>query len=170
MIFGFCFWFSRICKCWGTSFWVYDREMYSIECYQMLFRKRECHKHSQIHENPRLNPKLKRSKIIRDDWSVVYLWYPCFILDPWTSPKADGHIILTDISIPCCYSCVPSLRQGHKSKNETRISPMNTDWSFTDTFFLIILSQWFLDFGLDSVGFASAGALPFGCMIGWCAR
>ena len=42
MTFGFCFGFSRICKCWGTSFLVYDREMYSIECYQMLFRKREC--------------------------------------------------------------------------------------------------------------------------------
>ena len=31
------------------------------------FQKRECHKHSQIHGNPRFNPKLKRSKIIRDD-------------------------------------------------------------------------------------------------------
>ena len=25
--------------------------------HQMLFRKRECHKHSQIHENPQINPK-----------------------------------------------------------------------------------------------------------------
>ena len=40
VIFGFYFWFSRICKCWGTSFWVYDREMYKIECYLMLFRRK----------------------------------------------------------------------------------------------------------------------------------
>ena len=40
MILGFCFGFSRICKCLGTSFLVYDRVMYSIECYYMLFRKK----------------------------------------------------------------------------------------------------------------------------------
>ena len=66
MILGFWFGFSRICKCWGTSFGAYDREMYKIECYQMLFRKRECHKHSQIHGNPKLNPKLKRSTCWRN--------------------------------------------------------------------------------------------------------
>ncbi|WP_337478651.1 hypothetical protein, partial [Prevotella pectinovora] len=47
---------------------------------------------------------------------------------------------LTDISIPCCCSCVPSLQQGHKSKNETRIAQRTTDRSFTDIS-LILLSQ-----------------------------
>ena len=32
-----------------------------------VFQKKGFHKHSQIHGNPRFNPKLKRSKIIRDD-------------------------------------------------------------------------------------------------------
>ena len=38
------------------------------------------------------------------------------------------------------WRCVPSLRQEHKSKNETRITPMNTDWSFHGFIFLIIMS------------------------------
>ena len=45
------------------------------------------------------------------------------------SPQAYGHYIITDIIFPCC-RCVPSLRQGHKSKKETRITPRNTDRSF----------------------------------------
>ena len=39
MILGFLFGSCRICKCLGTSFWVYDRVMYSIECYRMLSGK-----------------------------------------------------------------------------------------------------------------------------------
>ena len=27
----------------------------------------------------------------------MHRWYQCFILDRWTSPKADGHHIITDI-------------------------------------------------------------------------
>ena len=59
-----------------------------------------------------------------------------FILKLWTSPKADGHYMLTDIVTPC-HRCVPSLRQGHKSKNETRIALRNTDWSSRIHFLII---------------------------------
>ena len=59
-----------------------------------------------------------------------------------------------------CWRCVPGLRRGHKSKKETRISRNWHGLVFTD-FFLIIFGKWFLDFGLDLVGFASAGTLPF---------
>ena len=67
-------------------------------------------------------------------------------------------------NFPCC-RCAPSLRQGHKSKKETRITPRSTDWSFTDNF-LIIFHQWYLDFDLDLAGFASVRALPFGVWYG----
>ena len=43
-------------------------------------------------------------------------------------------VVVSLYNIPCC-CCVPGLRQGHKSKNETRITPRSTDWSFTDSFF-----------------------------------
>ena len=133
------------------------------ENHQMLFRKRECHKHSRIHENPQINPKNtgSRKKSVKKPNPCPPL-NPCLIFCP--SPQAYGHYIITDIIIPCC-RCVPSLRQGHKSKKETRITPRSTDWSFTDNF-LIIFHQWYLDSDLDLAGFASARALPFGVWYG----
>ena len=74
-----------------------------------------------------------------DPWSIGDI--RVFILDPWTSPQADGHIILTDIFIPRCYSCVPSLRQGHKSKNETRMALTLHGLVFSRIHFLIIFRQ-----------------------------
>ena len=129
----------------------------------MLFRKRECHKHSQIHENQQINPKntgLRKKSVKKSN--PCSPWNPCLNFCP--SPQAYGHYIITDIIIPCC-RCVPSLRQGHKSKKETRITPKSTDWSFTDNF-LIIFHQWYLDSDLDLAGFASARALPFGVWYG----
>ena len=54
----------------------------------------------------------------------------------------------------------PAFSRDTNQKNETRIARRTTDRSFTDIF-LILLSQWFFYSGLDSVGFASAGALRF---------
>ena len=47
------------------------------------------------------NSELLRIRIIRDDESVVLIDIRVFILDRWTSPKADGHHIITDIFIQC---------------------------------------------------------------------
>ena len=55
--------------------------------------------------------------------------------------------------------CVPSLRRGHKSKKKHGSHGLDTDWSFTD--FFDIIQLMILGFGVDLLGFASAGALPF---------
>ena len=49
--------------------------------HQMLFRKRECHKHSQIHENPQINPKntglrKKISEKVKSVFSVKSVFNP----------------------------------------------------------------------------------------------
>ena len=46
------------------------------------------------------NSELLRIRIIRDDESVVLIDILVFILDRWTSPKADGHYIMTDKLLP----------------------------------------------------------------------
>ena len=46
------------------------------------------------------NSELLRIRIIRDDESVVLIDIRVFILDRWTSPKADGHYIMTDKLLP----------------------------------------------------------------------
>ena len=68
-------------------------------------------------------------------------------------------MLLTDKFIPCC-CCVPSLRQGHKSKKGTRIARTLHGLVFHG-FFFDIIELMILGFGFDLFGFASAGALPF---------
>ena len=46
------------------------------------------------------NSELLRIRIIRDDESVVLIDIRVFNLDRWTSPKADGHYIITDKLFP----------------------------------------------------------------------
>ena len=84
-------------------------------------RKRECPKHSQIHLNPKINPKntgLKWSVMIYPCASVISVFHfrPVDIAEGWWTPYYHWNIFFQ-----CC-RCVPSLRRGHKSKKETRIS------------------------------------------------
>ena len=86
------------------------------ECHQMLFRKRECHKHSQIHENPQINPK--NTGLRKNQWkvksvsSVKSVFNFLSIAEGWWTTLLS----LIYLFMPCCH-CVPDLRQGHKSKN-----------------------------------------------------
>ena len=103
--------------------------------------------------------------------------YPCFILDRWTSPKADGHhcsliylfsvvhgyihsVFLMDVFIPCC-RCVPSLRRGHKSKKETRISQTLHGVVFHGSFFLIIFGSVILGFCYGFIWICECWHTPF---------
>ena len=112
------------------------------------------------------NSELLRIRIIRDDESVVLIDIRVFILDRWTSPKADGHHIITDIFIQC-FSQInlfrvvvvcPQPSAWTQIKKETRIARTLHGLVFHGSFFDIIE---LMILGFDLFGFASAGALPF---------
>ena len=86
----------------------------------------------------------------RYNYSVLPLW-PCIIF---------RVAVVSLYNIPCC-RCVPGLRQGHKSKNETRISLTLHGLVFSRIHFFVIFRQWYLDFGFDLAGFASAWGTSF---------
>ena len=109
MILGFLLGFCRICKCLGTSFLVYDGDVFD----RMLsdaFQKMGVPKHSRIHENPDRNPitiyPLKKSVKKSNPCSLCN---PCLNYCP--SPQADGHIVITDIIFSWCFSSLCDFRQ-----------------------------------------------------------
>ena len=76
--------------------------------------------------------------------------------------------MLTDIFIQC-FSQInlfrvvvvsPAFGRDTNQKKKHGYHRLDTDWSFTDLFFDII-ELMILGFGVDLLGFASVGALPF---------
>ena len=163
MILGFCFWFIWICKCWGTSFLVYDRVMYSIECYLMLFIRRGV---PQALANPRKSTnkskeysfKKKISEKAKSVFSVQSVFKFLSIAAGWWTHYSHRYIYSL-LSLLC-----PQPSAGPQIKKWNTDSTDEHGLVFSRIHFLIIFRQWYLDFIFDSVGFASAGALPSWCM------
>ena len=127
-----------------------------------LAKEKGVPKHSQIHLNPKINPKntgLKWSVMINPCASVLSVFHfrPVSIAEGWWTP------LLTDIFIPCC-RCVPSLQQGHKSKKETRIPRTWHGSVFHGSFFWFYFGQRCLDLGLIYLDLRVPGRSLFLCL------
>ncbi|WP_337776451.1 hypothetical protein, partial [Prevotella pectinovora] len=73
------------------------------------------------------------------------------ILDRWTSPKADGHHIITEIYYFCVVVVSPACGVDTNQKKKHGYHRLDTDLSFTDLF-LIIFGSVILGFGYGFIG------------------